>query len=268
MPEMSEADTQPAASLADVVRALDTELRTGDVPDSSAAFNGLQVANRGTVHRIAVAVDASLVTIEAARDVNADLLIVHHGLFWGGTQPMIGKQYERYRLLFGHDIAVYSTHIPLDLHATLGNNAELVRVLGLAASASFGRHKGVDIGLSGITNEPTSALLERVATYAAVYGGAVRTSLPVDGRVTRRWAVCSGMGASADSLLEARNAGVDTLIVGEGTHHSAVDSAEYGVCVMYAGHYATETLGVQALGRWLEQRFGLPWSFLSLPTGL
>lgn len=257
-----------SARLTDVVSALDTELDTAHVPDSSVALNGLQVANSGMVTRVAVAVDASLASIRAAADVGANLLIVHHGLFWSGLQPVVGKTYERTRALITHDLALYSTHIPLDMHATLGNNVLLAKAFGLVPSAPFGRHKGVDIGLAGVCDEPTGALVDRIAQYAATYGGSVRTSLPVANRVTKKWAICSGMGAGPDSLLEARNAGVDTLITGEGTHHTAVDSAEHDVCVVYAGHYATETLGVQAIGRWLEQRFGVPWSFLLLPTGL
>lgn len=256
------------AALADVVRALDLELRTGEVPDSSVALNGLQVANSGRVTRVAVAVDASLASINAAAGLGANLLVVHHGLFWGGLQPIVGKTYERLHALIAHDIALYSTHIPLDLHPVLGNNVLLAAALGLTASAPFARHKGVDIGVSGVCDEATSALVNRVTSYAAEYGGSVRVSIPVEKRTTTRWAICSGMGVSPDSLLEARSAGVDTLIVGEGTHHSAVDSAEHDVCVVYAGHYATETLGVQAVGNWLQQRFGLPWSFLLLPTGL
>lgn len=255
-------------ALTDIVNALDSELGTVTVPDSSVALNGLQVANSGRVTRVAVAVDASLASIQAAAAAGANLLIVHHGLFWGGLQPVVGKTYERMSALISNDIALYSTHIPLDMHATLGNNVLLAAAFGLTASAPFGRHKGVDIGLTGACNEPTSALVARVTAYAATYGGTVRTSLPLPNRVTRKWAICSGMGAGPDTLLEARNAGVDTLITGEGTHHTAVDSAEHDVCVVYAGHYATETLGVQALGRWLEQRFGVPWSFLLLPTGL
>ncbi|MEO7362087.1 MAG: Nif3-like dinuclear metal center hexameric protein, partial [Gemmatimonadaceae bacterium] len=182
--------------------------------------------------------------------------------------PVVGKTYERMHALLSHDIALYSTHIPLDLHPILGNNVLLAEACGLTSSAPFARHKGVDIGVSGVCDESTSKLVGRVAQYAAEYGGCVRVSIPVEGRTTKRWAICSGMGVSPDSLLEARNAGVDTLIVGEGTHHSAVDSAEHDVCVVYAGHYATETLGVQAVGDWLQRRFGLPWSFLLLPTGL
>ena len=255
-------------ALADVVRALDVELRTSDVPDSSVALNGLQMANSGRVTRVAVAVDASLASINAAAALGANLLVVHHGLFWGGLQPVVGKTYDRTRALIAHDIALYSTHIPLDLHPTMGNNVLLAEAFGLKVSALFARYKGVDIGVSGVCEQPTGALVQRVATYAARYGGTVRVSIPLENRTTTRWAICSGMGVSPDALLEARNAGVDTLIVGEGTHHSAVDSAEHDVCVVYAGHYATETLGVQAVGEWLRRRFGLPWSFLLLPTGL
>ena len=257
-----------SVALTTLVAALDAELRTHEVPDSSMAFNGLQVANSGQVRRIAVAVDASLASIEAARNAGADLLIVHHGLFWAGVQPIVGKQYDRLRTLMSSDLALYSSHIPLDMHQLLGNNVRLAHAFNLTPTAPFAHYKGVHIGVRGSSNVDTAALLRTVAGYAAEYGGTVRTSIPVEGRVTKHWAICSGMGVSSDALLEARNAGVDTLIVGEGTHHSAVDSAEYGVCVMYAGHYATETLGVQALATWIEERFEIPWSFLMLPTGL
>lgn len=259
---------RPSVPLAILVDALDTELRTREVPDSSVALNGLQVANKGRVTSIAVAVDASLASIQAAADCGADMLIVHHGLFWGGVQPVVGKTYERMRTLIEHDIALYSTHIPLDMHPTLGNNVLLAAALGLTPNAPFGRHKGIDIGVRGACDEPTAQIVERATKYATEYGGTVRTSLPVANRHSRHWAICSGMGVSPESLLEARLAGVDTLIVGEGNHHSAVDSAEHDVCVVYAGHYATETLGVQALGEWIKKQCGIPWKFLLIPTGL
>jgi dinuclear metal center YbgI/SA1388 family protein len=266
---MAGAHTHPVrVALTDLVGALDAELRTSEVPDSGVALNGLQVANRGGVSNVAVAVDASLASIEAAAAIGANLLIVHHGLFWGGLQPLTGRTYDRVHTLIDHDIALYSTHIPLDLHPVLGNNVLLAKELGLASNAPFGRHKGVDIGVRGDCDELTSDLVARVETYAKKYGGTVRCSVPLEGRVTRRWGIVTGMGASPDALAEARAAGIDTLITGEGTHHSAVDSAEFDVCVVYAGHYATETLGVQAVGEWLRQTFGLPWSFLMLPTGL
>jgi dinuclear metal center YbgI/SA1388 family protein len=257
----------PHAPLREVVRALDTELRTFDIPDYGGAVNGLQVANRGTVHKVAVAVDASRAAITEAAICGANLLVVHHGLFWGGAQPLTGVAYEKYRTLFGADIAVYSTHLPLDCHAELGNNVRLARALDLTPSAGFARYKTIDVGVMGESEVPTTELVERVQAFAARYGSTVRTSIPTGGRTTRRWAICTGGGASSDSLREARERGIDTLIVGEGPHHTTVEALEHDFCVVYAGHYATETLGVQAIGAWLEERFGVPWTFLHLPTG-
>jgi dinuclear metal center YbgI/SA1388 family protein len=255
------------ASLQEIVAALDAELRTADIPDYPGAMNGLQVANGGTVHRVAVGVDGSLATIEAAIAARADLLLLHHGLFWGGVQPVTGIAYAKYHALLSNGLAVYASHLPLDLHPVHGNNAGLARALGLTPGAGFARFKHVDIGLRGETNERTADLVDRVRTVVSPYGGSVRTSMPVDGRQTTRWAICSGGGASSESLREAREYGIDTLIVGEGPHHTTVDAAELGILVVYAGHYATETLGVQSIGAFVGERFGVPWTFLHLPTG-
>lgn len=257
----------PQVALGDIVAALDSELRTFDIPDYPGAVNGLQVANRGTVERVAVAVDASRAAIARAATDGATLLVVHHGLFWAGAQPVTGVAYEKYRTLFGSDLAVYGSHLPLDLHPELGNNVRLARALDLTPSAGFARYKSVDIGVMGTANERTSEVVARVAAFAAQYGGTVRTSIAAGGRTTNRWAICTGGGASSDTLREARERGIDTLIVGEGPHHTTVEAIEHDLCVVYAGHYATETLGVQAVGAWLEEKFGLPWTFLHLPTG-
>ncbi len=257
----------PSAALHDIVAALDVELRTSQVPDYPGAMNGLQVANIGHVRRVAVAVDASRAAIAEAAIGGADLLIVHHGLFWGGAQPLVGVVYEKYRSLITNGIAVYASHLPLDLHPVHGNNVRLAQTLGLVPTAGFSQFKGVDIGVMGDADIATDALALHVQAYAARYGGSVRTSVPTTGRTTKRWAICSGGGASTESLREARERGVDTLIVGEGPHHTTVDAIEHDLCVIYAGHYATETLGVQSLGAFIEQRFGVPWSFLHLPTG-
>lgn len=259
--------TPPSVQLRDIVSALDAELRTSEIPDYPGAVNGLQIANPGAVHRVAVAVDASRAAITEAIISGADLLIVHHGLFWSGVQPLVGMQYEKFRSMLSGGLAVYSSHLPLDLHAEHGNNVRLAHALGLAPDGGFARFKSVDIGVTGTANEPTEELVQRVQAFSARYGGTVRTSIPAQGRRTHRWAICTGGGASTETLREARDRGVDTLIVGEGPHHTTVDAMEHDLCVVYAGHYATETLGVQALGAFLETRFGLPWTFLHLPTG-
>jgi dinuclear metal center YbgI/SA1388 family protein len=259
--------TLPSVALRDIVAELDAELRTSDIPDYPGAVNGLQVANPGAVHRVAVAVDASRAAIAEAVISGADLLIVHHGLFWSGAQPLVGVQYEKYRSMLSSGLAVYASHLPLDLHPEHGNNVRLAQALGLVPDGGFARFKSVDIGVTGAANEPTIDLVNRVQAFVSRYGGSIRTSIPAQGRRTHRWAICTGGGASSETLREARDRGVDTLIVGEGPHHTTVDAIEHDLCVVYAGHYATETLGVQALGAFLESRFGLPWTFLHLPTG-
>lgn len=256
------------ASLHAMVAALDEELRTREVPDYGGAVNGLQVANRGEVDGVAVAVDFSRAAIAGAIDAKASLLVVHHGMFWPGVQPIVGPAYERMRLLLEHDVAVYASHLPLDAHPTLGNNALLAESLGLVPNCGFARYKTIDVGVCGDADIETATIVERARAFAAAWGGDVRTTPVAAGHRTRRWAICTGAGASSDTLREASEQGVDTLIVGEGPHHTAVEAVERGVVVVYAGHYATETLGVRALGEWLKERFGVEWSFVGEPTGL
>lgn len=257
----------PGIPLDRISAHLDAVLRIAEVPDYAGAVNGVQVEHRGPVTRCAVAVDASLRTIEGAVDAGANLLVVHHGLFWSGVQPLRGRVYRRFQLLLAHDIAVYSAHLPLDLHSTLGNNALLAQALGLEPTGGFARHQTVDVGVMGTADVETTALAASLAAIATREGGSL-TTVGVDaGRRTRRWAMCTGAGASTDTLREASAAGVDTLIVGEGPHHTAVEADELGIAVLYAGHYATETFGVRALGAEIERAFDIPWSFIQAPTG-
>lgn len=258
----------PSASLANIAEHLDTMLRTAEVPDYPGAMNGVQVEHTGPVTRCAVTVDASLRTIDAAIQSGANLLIVHHGLFWGGAQPLRGRVFERIRRLIAHDVAVYASHLPLDLHPTVGNNVLLARELGLVPSAGFARFQSITVGVMGDSDIETAALVTRSAALSAREGGHLIAVGDVPGRRTRRWAICTGAGASSDTLREAAAAGVDTLIVGEGPHHTGVEAPEMGIAVLYAGHYATETLGVRALGLEVERAFGIPWSYLAAPTGL
>lgn len=264
---MSSSD-QAGTPLATIATHLDTRLRTADVPDYPGAVNGVQVENRAPITRVAVAVDASLRTIQGAIAEGANLLVVHHGLFWSGVQPLRGRVFERFRHLLVHDVAVYSSHLPLDLHPELGNNALLARALGLDPTEPFARFQSISVGIMGNANIETSALLVRASEIAGADGGSVVSVGVTPGRHTRRWAICTGAGASSDTLREAATAGVDTLIVGEGPHHTGVEAEEMGIAVLYVGHYATETFGVRALGAELERTFALPWTFIAAPTGL
>lgn len=257
-----------AVPLAQIAEHLDAQLRTTEVPDYPNALNGIQVENTVLVHRVAVAVDASLQTIQGAIDADANLLVVHHGLFWSGVQPLRGRVYDRFRRLITNGIAVYSSHLPLDLHPTLGNNALFARALGLDPQEGFARFQSIMVGVAGNADIDTATLVERASNIAHGEGGALVTVGVVPGRRTKRWAVCTGAGASSETIREAAAAGIDTLLVGEGAHHTGVEAPELGIAVIYAGHYATETFGVRALGEEIERQFGLPWTFIAAPTGL
>lgn len=256
------------ASLQDVVRFLDAELRTAEVPDAEPAMNGLQLENDGSVSRIAAAVDFSAASVAAAIAERADLLIVHHGMHWRGRQQFVGPDYRRLKVAIEGNLAVYSSHIPLDLHPRFGNNVLLAETLGLKPSGTFGRYKGIEIGVQGSSDVATVELFERVREFSATFRTTAVCTTTDGGRRTRRWAIITGAGADAGTLEEARAREVDTLIVGEGPHHSAVQAMEQGIAVIYGGHYATETLGVRAIARHVGQQFDLPDVFADVPTGL
>ncbi|GAC1318420.1 MAG: Nif3-like dinuclear metal center hexameric protein [Chloroflexota bacterium] len=255
-------------SLATVTDHLDGVLRTREVTDYPNALNGLQISNEIGVRKIAAAVDCSLQTIGVAAQLGASLLVVHHGMFWGGLQRLQGTYYRRVRSLIINDIALYASHLPLDAHPTLGNNVLLARQLGLEAAAPFAQGRSVPIGIQGTTDIATLDVLTRAQAFAAMHGGVARISTVAPDRRTYRWAICTGAGASTETLREAAVSGVDTLIVGEGPHHTAVEAADADIVIIYAGHYATETLGVQALAKNLSTTFDIPWFFIEAPTGL
>ncbi len=247
---------------------LDALLEIASITDYPPALNGVQVGHRGPVTRIAAAVDCSQRTIAGAAAQGANLLLVHHGLFWGGLQPLTGPHEARVRALIAHDLALYSAHLPLDAHATYGNSRLLAEELGLAPTAGFAKHQHIHCGVRGEDDVDTAALVARVGTWASRWGHHTVASAIPAGHRTRRWAICSGSGAQVDTLKEAYATQLDTLIVGEGPHWSAVDAEERGLVIVYAGHYATETLGVRALAAHLATTFGIPWDFVHAPTGL
>lgn len=247
---------------------LDELLGVAHHPDYPHALNGLQLANRAPAARIGAAVDLSLRAIEIARAERINFLIVHHGMFWGGLQHIVGATYKRLHSLLDADIAVYSVHLPLDSSPEFGNAILLAQRLGLKATAPFARYGDVHVGVRGECDVATADLVELIAAFAREYETTVRTTPISRDRRTYRWAICTGAGASTDTLREAAANQIDTVIVGEGPHHTAVDAGELGITVVYAGHYATETLGVQAIAQRAAAEYRLPWQFVMAPTGL
>jgi dinuclear metal center YbgI/SA1388 family protein len=246
----------------------DELLHTNEIPDYPGALNGLQFENRSAIRTIAAAVDFSSRVLRHVVERGANFLVVHHGMFWGGSERVTGSTFRRYTALFDADIAVYSSHLPLDCHSEFGNNVLLAKELGLHPTQGFARFEGVPIGVSGEADLPTVELVSRANQFAQRHGGTVRASTFHIERRTRKWAICTGAGASSETLKEAHAAHIDTLIVGEGPHWTAVQAEESDLTIIYAGHYATETLGVCALAQHLAEKYDLPWLFIHAPTGL
>ena len=250
--------------LESIVEYMDGYLRIDGHPDYGPAHNGLQVEGTRDVRRIGAAVDASVATIEAAVSAGMDLLLVHHGLFWGGAAPITGPLFRRIRPLLLPGVALYTAHLPLDAHGEVGNCAVLARALELRELSPFAAYEGTDIGWWGRTSDPVD-----VEDLAARVEGAVEGSvhvIPGGPEEIRRVGVVTGGGASF--LRDAARLGLDALVTGEGPHHTYIDAMEHGVHVLLGGHYATETFGVKALAQHVAERFGLEWRFFPNPTGL
>ena len=251
-----------AAPLNAIARHCDTLLRTRAIGDYDGAANGLQVANSGNVTRLAAAVDASLATVRLAIATRADLLVVHHGLFWSPSHPWTGKKYELLRLLIENNVAIYSSHLPLDAHPRLGNNAQLCAALGFTKLRPFFESHGQAIGFQTVTNLSRDELAQRLGRAT----GAKPRVLPGGPKICQRIGVVTG--GAGDDLKLAAAAGVDTFITGEGSHWTYAVAEELGLNVLYGGHYATETFGVKALAAALSRKFKVPWVFVDHPTGL
>ena len=250
--------------LDEVIEYLDEYLDIGEIPDADVALNGLQVENSGTISGFVTAVDASQQTIDqvVTECDRGTMLVVHHGLFWDGNQPITDRRYRRVKSLLDHDIALYSAHIPLDAHATVGNNAVLARMLGILDPVPFDLYRGMPFGAAGHLIMSRDALAARLTE---LLGGRVHL-IPGGPETTTRVGVMTG--AAGGSIKAAADAGLDTFISGEGSHHTTFDALELGVNVLYAGHYATETVGVKALGEHLAEHFGLRAVFHDHPTGM
>lgn len=249
-------------SLHQLVSLLDEELRLEEIPDYPGAVNGLQLASAGPVTKVAAAVDATLPVVRKAIAAGADLLLVHHGLFWNGTRPITGAFYEKLKLAMEADLAIYSAHIPLDVHPELGNNVRLARAIGLHDPEPFFPWKGIELGLRQEWSGDLGSLVVALE-------GALGSPVHVRGESAAAAGMVGIITGGAGSEVEAIAAtGIDTFITGEGPHWSYTMAEELELQMLYGGHYATETFGVRALGELLEQKFGLPWCFVAHPTGL
>lgn len=250
------------ADVSNLTGYLDRYLKIKTIADWPNAFNGLQLGNDGRCRKIGAAVDACEPVIRAAAEMGIDFLLVHHGLFWSGVQLLTGAHRRKIKFALDHGVAIYSAHLPLDVHPVVGNNALLCKALGFKKTAPFFFEKNRFIGLKTEQGTDRDVLTRRVAVAV---GSPVKLC-PGGPQKARRIGVVTG-GAGAE-IYKAAGEGVDTFITGEGPHWSYTAAEELGVNVIYGGHYATETFGVKALAAHLSRRFKLPWEFIDHPTGL
>lgn len=249
-------------SLSEIVNHTNDFLRIREIGDWDNALNGLQIENSGNVSRIGAAVDASTRTLKAAAKQNIDLLIVHHGLFWPGLQPVTGILRRQLGLAFENNIALYGAHLPLDLHPQVGNNAQLAAALDLKSTQPFFEEKGQLIGLKARTSLPRSELDRKLqkalsSPVKAFMFGPRKTG--TIGIIT---------GGAGSEIHKVAQEGIDTFITGEAPHWAAVAADELGMNLLLGGHYATEVFGVKALAAHLSKRFKIPWAFIDCPTGM
>ncbi|MFQ5400316.1 MAG: Nif3-like dinuclear metal center hexameric protein [Anaerolineae bacterium] len=247
----------------DLVVYLDNTLRISEIKDYGP--QGLQVeTGNEQVNRIALAVDVALPVIEAAAAWKADMLLVHHGILWRSVEPIAGPLGARVRQLMAHSINLYAAHLPLDAHPEVGNNAVLAQMAGVEITDWWCEAMGTPIGIVG-TVAPKTTLSQLVTRVEQQLGTTARVLAHGPETITKV-AIVSGFGA--DRVAEARALGADTFLTGETSHAHYWAAADHGMNLIYAGHYATETVGVKALGRRLAQELEVEVKFFNFPTAM
>ena len=249
-------------SLPEIVDYTNDFLRIREIGDWDNALNGLQIENSGNVTKIGASVDASTRVLAAAAKQNVDLVIVHHGLFWQGLQPVTGALHRQLELAFENNIALYSAHLPLDLHSEVGNNAQLAAALGLTSIQPFFEEKGQLVGVKARVSLPRDEVDRKLQKAVT---GPVKAFM-FGPRKTGTIGIITG-GAGSE-IYKIAQAGIDTFITGEAPHWAAVAADELGMNLLLGGHYATEVFGVKALAAHLSKRFKIPWAFIDCPTGM
>jgi dinuclear metal center YbgI/SA1388 family protein len=245
-------------TLQSIVALLDHEL---DIPFADGSHNGLQVQNAGKVRKVCTGVDASLPFFEQAAARGADLVICHHGISWGdGLKRITGLNYRRLQFLIAHNIALYASHLPLDAHPKYGNNACLARALGLRQLRPWADYKGSKVGIRGALPAPI-CLAEFAKRVETVVGNKAHVMAYGKNMVRTAGMV---VGGGALGLDYAAGDGLDVYLSGEPSLHAHNTAQETGINAIFAGHYATESLGVQALGALLRRRFSLAVEHIDL----
>lgn len=243
-----------------IVSYLDRELKISEINDFSC--NGLQVEGAKDIKKIALSVDACMTVFEKAKKEGCQMIIAHHGIIWGGIKSVSKTIKQNLYFLLRNEISLYAAHIPLDLHPRLGNNIQLCRTINLKKIKEFGEYEGNLIGFEGELAKSSS--IEEIKEKINKNIGGASTILPFGKKRIKKIGIVSGGGAK--SLIEAIEKGLECFITGEHAHENFHLARESRINVIYIGHYFSEKLGVIALGKHLEKKFGLKTTFIDEPT--
>lgn len=251
--------------LIDFANEMSALLKMHDFECADSSLNGVQVGDlQSDIRKVAFAVDASLDTINEAAKQKADLLFVHHGLFWGKPKAIVGTHYGRVKGLLDNDVALFACHLPLDAHMKLGNNAQMAQKLGLRDLDVFSFYKGVHVGVKGRFERPVTA--DEIIRTLGVRENDTDYIIGGGKKKFETAAIVSGAGAS--DIYEAMDEGLDVLITGESDYSTVTDCKEAGMSMLCLGHYETETFGVKAVMEYVKANMGLEVAFIDMPLGL
>ena len=240
-------------------------LEIGNYTNADSSQNGLQVGDiNAEIHKIAFAVDASLATIKAASEQGADVLFVHHGMFWNRSMTITGRHYNRVKALLDNNLALFACHLPLDAHMELGNNAQMAGYLNLKNVQPFGLYHGVYVGVKG--EFPSLQTAQQIIGLLKIRENDTNFALNCENKKFRTVGIVSGGGAM--DVYPAMDEGLDLLITGESSYTTINDCNEAGMSMLCLGHYETETFGVKAVMELVRTRMGLETCFVDIPLGL
>lgn len=251
-----------STKLSSIVNYCDRLLDVKHFNDYEGAVNGLQIQNNGTVSRIGAAVDITLEVVTQAIENKVDLLIVHHGMMWNARQPIVGRRYQMISLMIKNYIALYSVHLPLDAHPSLGNNAQIAKLIGFKKFKPAFPYKGREIGVQIHAKLPREELARRLSKIM----GCQPKLISGGPELCKNIIIVSG--GAGEELKTAAQLGADTFISGEGPHWTVDLAKELEINLFYCGHYASEVFGVKALAENISKKFKVPWIFIDSPGGL
>ena len=233
---------------------------------SDVSVNGLQIPGDSQIQKVAVATDASMEVFEETQRRGCNFLFVHHGLFWtfNKESKISPLQKKKLKFLFDHDIALYASHLPLDVHPVYGNNKSLFDLLQLENQEKMGNYNGLQLGLMGDVKSPIS--FENFTQFVEQKLQDKVKSYCFNEQKVQKVALITGQGQ--DGLFEAQEKGFDTFITGEINHYTYHVAKEGKINLILAGHYRSETLGPKAIGSYIQKKFDYEIEFLEFPTGL